>query len=646
MPSHAPRNGGWRLASTIATGTLVAAACGAGHEGDAAPFLIDPAAFGATPPPASRAFDVITSDMDLDGDPDLLVNWHNTGRLELFENVEGAFRLANPADADRSGLFENRGIGDLYGETDEMVARVRASGAPGVYLWHGSNAGDVWDVSIRDGWNVYAVPADEPLRLQITTNCALKLELEERFVRRRGEFSAEVELDTAVHFRTRLDYISTQLKVSTSAPLYVGTSLRAIAGGEVDLWKDDVHGIAWVDVRGTPQPDLFLTRGGLMGALQPPHDPKVDPFFEYGGGDLLYADVRDAIPPGYGRGRRVEWVDIDGDMAAELYIGNTDTPNVLLAAAPTGAYRDIAPQLGLDSQDGEVFAWLDVDGNGLDDLVLIDDAGFEVAYNRGERRFEVRPGKEVGLVFPPGSALEQPEIIDSLSLHLVDQDDDGRLDLWLSGHGAARPSPSRGQGEVSAGAHTLFRADDAGFSDVTAEVGLNGLPDAKSLVLLDFDNDGYCDALSIGPTPLLLRNEAGERFTPLQFAGGDRFPAHARGIALDADGDGLLEVALMGGGRRLARNASTRAGSALLVVPKADGGDPVGTVVTAFYVDGTKQAQRYGSASTTRHSQGLLPLHFGVPARGAVERLEVRWPDARTETRTVLPGQNAIELKH
>lgn len=181
---------------------------------------------------------------------------------------------------------------------------------------------------------------------------------------------------------------------------------------------------------------------------------------------------------------------------------------------------------------------------------------------------------------------------------------------------------------------------------MTAEVGLSGLPPVRSLVLLDFDNDGHCDALSIGPRSLLLHNEGGVRFTALEFAAGSGLPAHARGIALDADGDGRLDLALMGGGRRLARNVSQAAGSALFVVPQAEGGDPVGTLVTAVYVDGRRHAQRYGSASSTQYSQGLLPLHFGIPAGGGIERLEVRWPDGRTQTRAVLPGEGTIVLKH
>jgi hypothetical protein len=650
MSSRGQEKGVRRWPPILAAAVLVLGACGTDSEGAGAPsavFVLDEAAFGSSlpPPPATRALDVVAADMELDGDADLLVNWHNTGRLELFENDGTCFRLANPAEADRSGLFENRDIGELYADTDAMVARLQSTRTPGVYLWHGTNERDAWDVDTRDGWNVYAIPGDEPVRLEITTNCALVLDLDERHVKRRGESTAEIELAAPAHFRTRLGYISTQLKVRASAPLFVGAGLHAIEGDAVDLWKDDPHGIAWVDVRGTPRPDVYVTRGGMRGALQPLHDPKVDRFSVHAGEPWLYADERDAIPAGYGRGRRVEWVDIDGDLVAELYVGNTDTPNVLLAAGPDGGYSDIAPELGLDVRQGDTFAWLDVDGNGLDDLVFVGERGFEIAYNHGARRFDLGSGSEVGLVFPAGSATELPEHLDLMTLHVLDQDGDGRLDLWLSGHGAAPPeAPAPAKSAPCAGAHALYRARGAGFEDVTAEVGLRELP-VNGLVVLDFDNDGFLDALSTGPRTLLLHNVAGARFEPMEVAGAAAVPAHARAIALDADGDGRLDVALFGGGRRLARNRTANAGAALLVRLVSGRGDPVGTLVTAVYAGGKKQAQRFGSATTTRYSQGVLPLHFGVPSGSAIERLEVRWPDGRAETRAVLPGETTIVLE-
>jgi hypothetical protein len=334
-------------------------------------------------------------------------------------------------------------------------------------------------------------------------------------------------------------------------------------------------------------------------------------------------------------------VDIDGDGLNELYIGNTDTPNELLAldgagGAPQGPYRDVAPELGLDVQYGDTFAWIDVAGDGRDDLVFVGAAGFEVAYNRGGRRFEVRPGAAAGLVFPMGS---QPLEIDEelfvpLSLNVIDFDGDGRLDLWLSGHGEGRR-------------HALYRGAGAGFADVTAEVGLDAAPGANAIAFLDIDNDGYPDAVIMGASPALLRNEGGRRFVPEALNPAWELQAYTRSIAVDVDGDGRLDVVLMGHRRMILRNTTTGGGGTLRVLPRGDGdgGDPVGTVVSAVYDNGMVQAQRYGSALNTRYSQGSAPLHFGIPRGASITHLQVRWPDGSVLERLVAAGETRIELR-
>ena len=68
--------------------------------------------------------------------------------------------------------------------------------------------------------------------------------------------------------------------------------------------------------------------------------------------------------------------------------------------------------------------------------------------------------------------------------------------------------------------------------------------------------------------------------------------------------------------------------------------------MTAVYSGGMRRVQRYGSVLTTRYSQGLAPLHFGIPADDAIERLVVRWPDGDVEERVVGGREDFIELLH
>ena len=214
---------------------------------------------------------------------------------------------------------------------------------------------------------------------------------------------------------------------------------------------------------------------------------------------------------------------------------------------------------------------------------------------------------------------------------MLDIDNDGRLDVWLTGYGSERR-------------HALFRGIDGGFVDVTGDVGLDTAPTTNRIVLLDLENDGYEDALIFGAEQMWLHNRGGERFEreALDATWGLREFSH--GAAVDVDGDALVDVVIAGHRRMVLRNATTAAGSALRVALGAAAGDPVGTIVTAVYDSGMRKVQRYGSALTTRYSQGLAPLHFGIPAGDAIRRLVVRWPDGRIEERGVGPGEGRVEL--
>jgi len=612
-------------------GALLAAGCGTvGTPADdtaAVPlevrFELDEAAFEAPPAPqAFVPFDVVSADMEGDGDPDLLLNWHNRAPLELFENRGGGFALVNlPAD-DHSGLDENPGIADIYGPVEQTLALARAAG-PGVYLWH--------EPDRRGDWHIQVTPAGEPVTLSLRANGALTLHIDRRYVVRQGEVDAELVVDEPLHFRADIYFVASQLAVEASLPLYVGGDLTA-AGIRADLWKDDPHGIAWVNVRGTPPPEIYVSRGGLTGELLPPLDPKVDRFYEYDGGDPLYRDVRDATPANYGRGRRVEWVDVDGDGVNELYVGNTATPNALLVASDDGSYTDLAAAAGVDFLAGDTFAWLDVDGDGRDDLVFVDESGFALAYNRGDLIFERGDAAAVGLRFPAGSEPVSEELFDVLSLHVLDVDSDGRLDLWLAGHGEGR-------------GHALYRGTGEGFEEVTEAFGLSAAPLANSIVFLDRDNDGDEDAVTFGAGAAWLVNDDGQRFAvePMDPEWGLR--EFTRAAPLDVDGDGRVDLALFGHRRLLLRNATVGGGSALSVLPRAAEDDPVGTVVTAIYASGRVRAQRYGSTRSTQYSQGSGSLHFGIAHGDRIERLQVRWPDGTIEERPVDAAETYIEVR-
>lgn len=572
---------------------------------------------------AQAPFDVVAADMDLDGDTDLVINWHDLAPLELFENRGGSFELVS---REASGLHAGRGVGELYAPFATMVERIRARGEAGLYLWHDERRGAAWHFLWIDDLDSFGgLLVDLETSIGFSEPRGLR-ELEVSFPDPRlvdigiEPSSAERQF----HIRTQGIGIELTVRVGKSRsgntpPLFVGAGMKRWSGAELQLWKADPHGMAWVDVEGSARPDLYLARGALAGMLAAPAAPKTDRYYT---GTSDQDDVRyrlggpGDVPPDYGRGRGVEWVDIDNDGSLELSVGNRDSPNRLLARdRSTGAFRDRADELGIDFTDGEVHTWADLDGDGFQDLFYVAESGLNVALNLAGRGFERVAGNDLGLELPAGG--KTPGRFDTAALRFADFDGDGDLDLWVLGYGAQRSS-------------LLFRKDRNRFSDISKQVGLTGKRGQTLVVLLDVDSDGFEDAVSFGRDVLLWKNEGGERFS-FHALDADLVPEtiHAA-AALDADGDGRTDLVAVGRHRHLLRNVAA-GGSFIDVVPRDGDREPIGAVVRAIRADGRGTARRYGSVDNTSFSQALQPLRFGAAPGKSIARVGVRWPGATDE---------------
>jgi hypothetical protein len=396
--------------------------------------------------------------------------------------------------------------------------------------------------------------------------------------------------------------------------------------------------MAWVDVEGSPEPELWVTRGGAVGTLRPPFLGKRDRYFVHrGAGTPLYrlADPG-TVPREHRRGRQVEWVDVDADGSLELSVTGRGTPNGLLRRDEEGAaFRDVAEPLGLASLEGEVASWGDLDEDGLPDLFAVASRAIVVFVNRGPGApFLERPGDELGLRLPPAEEPERRALFEGAALRHADFDNDGRLDLWLLGHGPARTS------------HLFVRRGE-GFEDVSEAVGLASLRGHAPHVLLDADNDGALDLLAFGPEGARLgRNRSGERFefVPLQ---AEQVPeAISAAAAGDFDGDGATDLVLVGRHRHLLRNRGAGRNGFLDVVLRRGGRPAVGARVRAYYGDGAVAVQRHGSMHSSGFSQALQPLHFGIPEGVTLERVGVRWPgEASEELFEVGPANRLVTLE-
>lgn len=589
--------------------------------------------FDADPIPATpKYFDMVLGDMDLDGDLDCFLNRHNLHRFEAFENVGGSFEQINRRAGDRSGLWDNRGIPDLYARPLDITPVIDARGIPGVYVWHAENLSGRWFLRVVPG------PGVTTQSLRVTTNRPLvdQFGLSEGEIERISDVEVQVDVDVsggARNFAFGNLGINTQLKVKLEdgAPtgLFAGTNFLEFQSGEVSLWKQDPHGMALVDCMGSAHPDLYISGGGLAGSHLPPHDPQADRLFESLAEPGRYREVPDGVlPADYGRGRQVMWVDMDADGENELYVANKETPNLLLERGPNGEFGDSAPGLGLDFVGPDAFAWLDLDGDGDLDLVFLEGNEIMVAYRRGST-FLTESGTAVGLELPP-EVSGTSDLFEAAGFQLLDMDRDGDLDLWVMRH-------------TSDNLVAVFRNDGSYFVRVTGELGLDAITGLRQYILADIDNDGWIDCVAYGSRITWWRNLLGESFVPELLDADFANPVSNWISAGDVDLDGRIDMVVMTASTRQVLQNETEGPNTLLeVLPDL----PLGTIIRAYHPDGTVYAQSWGSATVTRYSQMLQPLRFGQAPGVPVIELGVQLPgDAQERYRVnVPPGTRRLDL--
>jgi len=229
--------------------------------------------------------------------------------------------------------------------------------------------------------------------------------------------------------------------------------------------------------------------------------------------------------------------DANGDGLDDVYVCQPGgLPNLLYLRAEDGTYTDASARAGVDFMEVTSSAlWLDLDGDGDQDLVV--SAGGEMLFleNDGAARFQLRT---------------RVEVTNTTSLAAADYDGDGDLDLFVCGYvspydGRATPIPyhdaNNGQPNV------LLESDgEFGFTDATVAAGLdvNNRRFSFAASFEDFDNDGDQDlyvANDFGRNNL-YRNDGG-RFTDVAAAAGVEDVSAGMGVAWgDVDGDGWMDL--------------------------------------------------------------------------------------------------------
>jgi hypothetical protein len=420
-------------------------------------------------------------------------------------------------------------------------------------------------------------------------------------------------------------------------------------------------GCAVADYDGDGRPDIFVTGYGRTILY---HNEGDGTFRDVTAGSGLEARGADDWTTS------AAWADVDGDGKLDLYVCryvrfNRSLPQlcpspgldghpIMTACGPAtyhaekgslyrnegnGHFRDVTVASRLSTAHGNALACMfcDFNADGKPDLYIANDAlPGDLYVNQGHGKFR-NLGVEAGVAYNDNGAVPS-----AMGIDWGDYDGDGRFDLVVADF-AAQPK-------------SLYHNDgDTRFTQASFPSGL-GAATVKSLAFgvafLDADNSGSLDIVltnghviseiekvdreqTYAQATQILRNVGGQ-FTDISAGAGADFGRKivGRGIAIgDYDGDGREDLLIVDDEGRplLLHNDSTPPNHWItLHCLRADSGSPaVGARVT-LSAGGRRQIAEV-RASGSYLSTNAPEVHFGLGAQTIADRIEVRWPDGRTE---------------
>ena len=391
------------------------------------------------------------------------------------------------------------------------------------------------------------------------------------------------------------------------------SDVTAEAGVGCPLWS---LGAAFLDYDGDGDLDLLVANYFEFDPTQAPFLRLADGKAEYGppdtfGGlpDVLYrndgngrfSDVTaEAGISDQARGMGVLAADFDGDHRMDILVANDAEANALWRNLGNGTFEEIASAVGIDlngqgkSEANMGIAHGDTDGDGLQDVII------SHFFGEHDTLWRARGGTNSGLfyqdeTFQAGLGGDSRPFT-GWGIALEDFDSDGWLDFVVT-NGQIRQELSQKYPYENPPIFWLGQADRK-FRNVTSSAGayFEALHMGRGLAAGDLDGDGDLDLVIThhkAPSVVLWNESA-----PV----GRWLKLDLRGRAPNRDAIGA-EVTVEASGRRLVRSV--------------DGGGS------------------YLSVNDRR-------LHFGLGKIEQVDRVTVRWPSGREESKTDVPLNRAI----
>ena len=236
------------------------------------------------------------------------------------------------------------------------------------------------------------------------------------------------------------------------------------------------------------------------------------------------------LPTGGKERRAIAWGDYDGDGYLDLYIGSNRQGNELFHNDRSQGFTETTSALGvgIPRVSSRQISWIDFDNNGSLDLFVADRVGANVLFRNDNGSF-VDVSAAIGLA----------DARATVGACWFDYNQDGRLDLFLANQGVGKDA--------------LYRNDGGSFTDMAAELGLEGGARGRGdggvdCSVGDFNNDGHFDLFvaTYGINKLYRNNGDGgfaEVSKALGISGNDHMVGASWG---DFDNDGRLDLFVAG----------------------------------------------------------------------------------------------------
>lgn len=398
-------------------------------------------------------------------------------------------------------------------------------------------------------------------------------------------------------------------------------------------------------------------------------------------GDGTYLEATDDAAVGNGQrvGGGASFFDMDVDGDLDLYVGNyirfdpanhrihmhkglpsypsplsfEPDPDTLFENLGDGTFRDVSTQSGIDAFAGRSMGLVtfDYDDDGDIDVYVANDTQENFLFeNDGRGHFD-----EVALL--AGLALDfKGNAQASMGVELVDLDQDGRLDLYVTSFSEEFATYYRNLGSGSFEDATLRAgASEATFPHVTwgvaaADIDNNTTSDliiaAGHLDPLREKRGGTSSTTSFRVPNVVLKNMGRGQLVDAaaNWGSGALAAESTRGlVSCDLDGDGKQDVVALNSNSppTLLKNESLSSGSFVQIqlIGTDSNRDALGAKVEIEQL-GKKQVAQLRSGHSYQ-CEGHHFLHFGLLSREAIVNADIRWPSGRKTHVQLRPSQLA-----